>query len=128
MPFVKLIGQRDNQGIQWSDATPLAVGVCFPCVVGVCSKVIEMFNVYEQTIERFDTPLDISGGDPVIISESSQRLYIACKSSVFLLTPLPLEKQVEIMIGKDKVINAFSMFEKIFQGTRKEKVRDDFRF
>jgi hypothetical protein len=126
--FIKTIGQNPNRDsqtslLQWTDGTALAVGVCFPYIVGVSSKVIEIYNVYERTmVDKFDTMLDTSSGDPVIISDSVRRLYLACKSSIWMVTPLPLEKQIEAMIDKMKILEAFNMFEKTFQGTRKERV------
>ncbi|KAL0483236.1 hypothetical protein AKO1_011534 [Acrasis kona] len=124
--FVHLIGTnptRDNQNspVQWSDGTALAVGVCFPYVVGVSSKVVEIYNVYERhMVDKFDSMFE-GNGEQVYISDSMRRLYIAGKSTVWVLTPQPIDKQIEGMIEKNKVLEAISMFEKTFQGTRKEK-------
>ena len=113
--FVKIIGM--TSGIQWKE-TPLIVSICFPFLLGISKNHIEVYNMYEK---RFDETLE--NNKAFMSSDHIQKVFTANKDSVYLLTPKPIDQHISDLIDKMRLLEAFGLFEKTFQGTKKEKER-----
>ncbi|KAF0980633.1 hypothetical protein FDP41_013116 [Naegleria fowleri] len=114
--FVKIIGT--TSGIQWKE-TPTVVSICFPFLLGISKGSIEVYNMYEK---KFDET--IANDKATISSDHMQKVFISNKKTVSLLTPKPIDQHITDLIDKMRLLEAFGLFEKTFQGTKKEKERE----
>ncbi|KAG2393182.1 hypothetical protein C9374_009759 [Naegleria lovaniensis] len=118
--FVKIIGT--TSGIQWKE-TPTVVSICFPFLLGISKGSIEVYNMYEK---KFDET--IVNDKATISSDHMQKVFISNKKTVSLLTPKPIDQHITDLIDKMRLLEAFGLFEKTFQGTKKEKERKLFMY
>lgn len=113
--MVKIIG--GNSGVEWAE-TPNAVTMCYPYVVSVGNvKKVEVYNLYEAVIQK--TNIELVKGQ--FACSTTDRVYIASKNEIIVLTPIPIKTQITAMILTKKIPEAFGMFERTFQGTKEEK-------
>jgi len=104
--------------IPWS-ATPIAIGSCFPYIVVVQDGQVEIFNIYDRT-----DMLTKSVDNVRFLSSDNDKmgLFLASADSVYLLSPIPFQKQVESLIQKVRCTEAFELFERTFEGPHEEKM------
>lgn len=105
-----------QNGIPWSEQILVAAGCTYPFIVGVTKDNVEVANLYDSKVDS------IKFADGEFAFDCKGKIYIASKRSILLLTQFPIEKQIRKLIADDRVLAAMSMFEKTFQGTKKEKV------
>ncbi|KAL9643320.1 hypothetical protein ABK040_014775 [Willaertia magna] len=118
--FVKIIGISSN--IQWKESIS-SVSICFPFLIGISKSSIEIYNMYEK---RFTEPIE--NKKAILTSDHIQRVFLANNHSIYALTPKPIDQQISDLIGRMRLLEAFGLFEKTFQGTKKEKERKLFYY
>lgn len=113
--MVKIIG--GNSGVKWEEQS-VAVAMCYPYVVSVGNvSSIEVYHLYEAKIQKAN--IEINNGK--FACATGDRVYVASKNEIAVLTPIPIKTQITAMILTKKISEAFGMFERTFQGTKEEK-------
>lgn len=101
--FVNAEGMSNRPPIQWS--YPLrALAYSHPYILGLSDDVIMVYSILDQQQKQ---ALPFIGGRS--IGNFDGRIYVTSGTAVYSLTPVPWEKQVEVLLADSRVEEALEL-------------------
>lgn len=101
--FVNTEGMSNRPPIQWSYSL-LALAYSHPYILGLSNEVIMVYSILDQQQKQ---ALPFIGGRT--IGNFDGRLYVTSGTAVYSLTPVPWEKQVEMLLADSRVNEALEL-------------------
>ncbi|KAJ8246584.1 hypothetical protein GJAV_G00253070 [Gymnothorax javanicus] len=115
--FATADGVSQRAPVNWSESV-IAAAVCFPYVVALDEGFVTVHSMLDQQLKQ---TLSFRGGE--ILQDFEGRVVLASSKAVYVLVPLPLERQIQDLLAGHRVEEALTLAE----GARRNIPKDKFQ-
>ncbi|XP_053311093.1 transforming growth factor-beta receptor-associated protein 1 [Spea bombifrons] len=119
--FATVAGISQRAPVRWSENV-IGAAVSFPYVLALDEEFITVHSILDQK-QKQTLPLK----DGVILQDFEGRVIVATNSWVYILIPLPLEKQIQDLLSSQRVEEALVLAKGARQNIPKEKFQVMYR-
>ncbi|XP_034381601.1 transforming growth factor-beta receptor-associated protein 1 homolog [Cyclopterus lumpus] len=113
--FANAEGVSQRAPVNWSESV-IGAAVCFPYVVALDESFITIHSMLDQQLKQ-----TLSFRDGHILQDFEGKVILASTKAVYVLVPLPLERQIQDLLANHKVEEALILTEGAQQNIPKEK-------
>ncbi|XP_010885012.1 transforming growth factor-beta receptor-associated protein 1 homolog [Esox lucius] len=115
--FANAEGMSQRAPVNWSESV-IGAAVCFPYVVALDEGFITIHSMLDQQLKQ-----TLSFRDGHILQDFEGKVVLASTKAVYVLVPLPLERQVQDLLAGHRVEEALTLTE----GARRNIPKDRFQ-
>lgn len=115
--FANAKGMSQRAPVKWSEGV-LGAAVCFPYVVALDEGFVTVHSMLDQQLKQ-----TFSFRDGRLLQDFEGKLLLASTSAVYMLVPLPLERQIQDLLASNRVDEALTLTE----GARPNIPRDRYQ-
>ncbi|XP_070654491.1 transforming growth factor-beta receptor-associated protein 1 isoform X1 [Bos indicus] len=116
--FATVAGISQRAPVRWSENV-IGAAVCFPYVVALDDEFITVHSMLDQQQKQ---TLPFKEGH--ILQDFEGRVIVATSKGVYILVPLPLEKQIQDLLASHRVEEALVLAKGARRNIPKEKFQD----
>ncbi|XP_023667162.2 transforming growth factor-beta receptor-associated protein 1 homolog [Paramormyrops kingsleyae] len=113
--FATAEGISQRAPVSWSESV-IAAAVCFPYVVALDQGFITVHSMLDQQLKQ-----TLSFRDGIILQDFEGKVALTSTKAVYMLVPLPLEKQIQDLLAGRRVEEALVLTEGARSNIPKEK-------
>ncbi|XP_061526181.1 transforming growth factor-beta receptor-associated protein 1 homolog [Phycodurus eques] len=113
--FANAEGASQRAPVNWSE-TVIGAAVCFPYVVALDESFITIHSMLDQQLKQ-----TLSFRDGHILQDFEGKVIVASTKAVYVLVPLPLERQIQDLLASCRVEEALVLAEGAKRNIPKEK-------
>ncbi|XP_061619004.1 transforming growth factor-beta receptor-associated protein 1 homolog [Phyllopteryx taeniolatus] len=113
--FANAEGASQRAPVNWSE-TVIGAAVCFPYVVALDESFITIHSMLDQQLKQ-----TLSFRDGHILQDFEGKVIVASTKAVYVLVPLPLERQIQDLLASCRVEEALVLTEGAKRNIPKEK-------
>ncbi|XP_061671043.1 transforming growth factor-beta receptor-associated protein 1 homolog [Syngnathoides biaculeatus] len=113
--FANAEGASQRAPVNWSE-TVMGAAVCFPYVVALDESFITIHSMLDQQLKQ-----TLSFRDGHILQDFEGKVIVASTKAVYVLVPLPLERQIQDLLASCRVEEALVLTEGGQRNIPKEK-------
>nr|XP_033803743.1 transforming growth factor-beta receptor-associated protein 1 isoform X1 [Geotrypetes seraphini] len=119
--FATVAGISQRAPVRWSENV-IGATVCFPYVVALDAEFITVHSMLDQQKKQ-----TLPFKDGHILQDFEGRVIVATGNGVYILTPLPLEKQIQDLLSNHRVEEALVLAKGARRNIPKEKFQVMYR-
>ncbi|XP_020385326.2 transforming growth factor-beta receptor-associated protein 1 homolog [Rhincodon typus] len=119
--FVTAAGISQRAPVHWSENV-IGAAVCFPYVVALDEEFVTVHSMLDQQQKQ-----SIPFRDGHILQDFEGKLILATSKEVYILVPLPLEKQIQDLLTSQRVEEALLLTRGARRNVPKEKFQGMYR-
>ncbi|XP_029460709.1 transforming growth factor-beta receptor-associated protein 1 [Rhinatrema bivittatum] len=119
--FATVAGISQRAPVRWSENV-IGAAVCFPYVVALDAEFITVHSMLDQQKKQ-----TLPFKDGHILQDFEGRVVVATSNGVYILTPLPLEKQIQDLLSSHRVEEALVLAKGVRRNMPKEKFQVMYR-
>ncbi|CAF99758.1 unnamed protein product, partial [Tetraodon nigroviridis] len=113
--FANAEGASQRAPVNWSESV-MGAAVCFPYVVALDESFITIHSMLDQQLKQ-----TLSFRDGHILQDFEGKVMLASTKAVYVLVPLPLEKQIQDLLANHRVEEALVLTEGAQRNIPKDK-------
>uniref|UniRef100_A0A671TEV7 Transforming growth factor, beta receptor associated protein 1 n=1 Tax=Sparus aurata TaxID=8175 RepID=A0A671TEV7_SPAAU len=113
--FANAEGVSQRAPVNWSESV-IGAAVCFPYVVALDESFITIHSMLDQQLKQ-----TLSFRDGHILQDFEGKVILASTKAVYVLVPLPLEKQIQDLLASHRVEEALILTEGAQRNIPKDK-------
>ncbi|XP_061597424.1 transforming growth factor-beta receptor-associated protein 1 homolog isoform X1 [Cololabis saira] len=113
--FANAEGVSQRAPVNWSECV-IAAAVCFPYVVALDENFITIHSMLDQQLKQ-----TLSFRDGHILQDFEGKVMLASTKAVYVLAPLPLERQIQDLLANHRVEEALILIEGAQRNIPKDK-------
>uniref|UniRef100_A0A671LLB2 Transforming growth factor-beta receptor-associated protein 1 homolog n=1 Tax=Sinocyclocheilus anshuiensis TaxID=1608454 RepID=A0A671LLB2_9TELE len=113
--FANAEGISQRAPVSWSESV-IAVAVCFPYVVALDEGFVTVHSMLDQQLKQ-----TLSFRDGHLLQDFEGKVVLASSKAVYILVPLPLERQIQDLLASHRVEEALTLTEAAQRNIPKEK-------
>ncbi|XP_056134372.1 transforming growth factor-beta receptor-associated protein 1 homolog [Lampris incognitus] len=113
--FANAEGVSQRAPVNWSENV-IGAAVCFPYVVALDEGFITVHSMLDQQLKQ-----TLSFRDGQILQDFEGKVVLASTKAVYILVPLPLERQIQDLLVSHRVEEALTLTEGAQQNIPKDK-------
>lgn len=115
--FANAEGVSQRAPVNWSESV-LGAAVCFPYVVALDEGFVTVHSMLDQQLKQ-----TLSFRDGQILQDFEGKVFLASTKAVYVLVPLPMERQIQDLLASHRVEEALILTE----GARRNIPKDKFQ-
>uniref|UniRef100_A0A1A8FJC0 Transforming growth factor, beta receptor associated protein 1 n=1 Tax=Nothobranchius korthausae TaxID=1143690 RepID=A0A1A8FJC0_9TELE len=113
--FANAEGVSQRAPVSWSESV-IAAAVCFPYVVALDENFITIHSMLDQQLKQ-----TLSFRDGRILQDFEGKVMLASTKAVYVLVPLPMERQIQDLLANHRVEEALILTEGAQRNIPKDK-------
>uniref|UniRef100_A0A8C1EAM2 Transforming growth factor, beta receptor associated protein 1 n=1 Tax=Cyprinus carpio carpio TaxID=630221 RepID=A0A8C1EAM2_CYPCA len=113
--FANAEGISQRAPVSWSESV-IAATVCFPYVVALDEGFVTVHSMLDQQLKQ-----TLSFRDGHLLQDFEGKVVLASSKAVYILVPLPLERQIQDLLEGHRVEEALTLTEAAQRNIPKEK-------
>uniref|UniRef100_A0A673JIY9 Transforming growth factor-beta receptor-associated protein 1 homolog n=1 Tax=Sinocyclocheilus rhinocerous TaxID=307959 RepID=A0A673JIY9_9TELE len=113
--FANAEGISQHAPVSWSESV-IAAAVCFPYVVALDEGFVTVHSMLDQQLKQ-----TLSFRDGHLLQDFEGKVVLASSKAVYILVPLPLERQIQDLLASHRVEEALTLTEAAQRNIPKEK-------
>uniref|UniRef100_A0A667ZAK8 Transforming growth factor, beta receptor associated protein 1 n=1 Tax=Myripristis murdjan TaxID=586833 RepID=A0A667ZAK8_9TELE len=113
--FANAEGVSQRAPVNWSESV-IGAAVCFPYVVALDEGFITVHSMLDQQLKQ-----TLSFRDGHILQDFEGKVVLASTKAVYILVPLPLERQIQDLLASHRVEEALTLTEGAQRNIPKDK-------
>uniref|UniRef100_A0A3B3YLF6 CNH domain-containing protein n=1 Tax=Poecilia mexicana TaxID=48701 RepID=A0A3B3YLF6_9TELE len=113
--FANSEGASQRAPVNWSESV-IAAAVCFPYVVALDENFVTIHSMLDQQLKQ-----TLSFRDGRLLQDFEGKVMLASTKSVYVLVPLPLERQIQDLLAGRRVEEALVLTEGAQRNIPKDK-------
>ncbi|KAM8877592.1 transforming growth factor-beta receptor-associated protein 1 homolog isoform 1-T2 [Synchiropus picturatus] len=113
--FANAEGASQRAPVNWSEQV-IGAAVCFPYVVALDENFITIHSMLDQQLKQ-----TLSFRDGHILQDFEGKVVLASTKAVYVLVPLPLERQIQDLLTSHRVEEALALTEGAQQNIPKDR-------
>ncbi|KAM4630033.1 transforming growth factor-beta receptor-associated protein 1 homolog [Polymixia lowei] len=113
--FANAEGVSQRAPVNWSESV-IGAAVCFPYVVALDEGFITIHSMLDQQLKQ-----TLSFRDGHILQDFEGKVVLASTKAVYILVPLPLERQIQDLLASHRVEEALTLTEGAQRNIPKDK-------
>uniref|UniRef100_A0A3B4TN33 Transforming growth factor, beta receptor associated protein 1 n=1 Tax=Seriola dumerili TaxID=41447 RepID=A0A3B4TN33_SERDU len=113
--FANAEGVSQRAPVNWSESV-IGAAVCFPYVVALDESFITIHSMLDQQLKQ-----TLSFRDGHILQDFEGKVILASTKAVYVLVPLPLERQIQDLLASHRVEEALTLTEGAQRNIPKDK-------
>ncbi|XP_008402619.1 transforming growth factor-beta receptor-associated protein 1 homolog [Poecilia reticulata] len=113
--FANSEGASQRAPVNWSESV-IAAAVCFPYVVALDENFVTIHSMLDQQLKQ-----TLSFRDGRLLQDFEGKVMLASTKSVYVLVPLPLERQIQDLLASRRVEEALVLTEGAQRNIPKDK-------
>ncbi|XP_076011478.1 transforming growth factor-beta receptor-associated protein 1 homolog [Genypterus blacodes] len=113
--FANAEGASHRAPVNWSESV-IGAAVCFPYVVALDESFITIHSMLDQQLKQ-----TLSFRDGHILQDFEGKVILASTKAVYILVPLPLERQIQDLLASHRVEEALILTEGAQRNIPKDK-------
>uniref|UniRef100_A0A3Q4I2F6 Transforming growth factor, beta receptor associated protein 1 n=1 Tax=Neolamprologus brichardi TaxID=32507 RepID=A0A3Q4I2F6_NEOBR len=116
--FANAEGVSQRAPVRWSESV-IGAAVCFPYVVALDESFITIHSMLDQQLKQ-----TLSFRDGHILQNFEGKVILASTKAVYILVPLPLERQIQDLLANHRVEEALILTEGAQRNIPKDKFQN----
>uniref|UniRef100_A0A3Q2QIJ4 Transforming growth factor, beta receptor associated protein 1 n=1 Tax=Fundulus heteroclitus TaxID=8078 RepID=A0A3Q2QIJ4_FUNHE len=113
--FANAEGASQRAPVSWSEGV-IAAAVCFPYVVALDENFVTIHSMLDQQLKQ-----TLSFRDGHVLQDFEGKVMLASTKAVYVLVPLPLERQIQDLLASHRVEEALVLTEGAQRNIPKDK-------
>ncbi|XP_051918602.1 transforming growth factor-beta receptor-associated protein 1 homolog [Hippocampus zosterae] len=113
--FANAEGASQRAPVNWSESV-IGAAVCFPYVVALDESFITIHSMLDQQLKQ-----TLSFRDGRILQDFEGKVIVASTKAVYVMVPMPLERQIQDLLASHRVEEALVLAEGAQRSIPKEK-------
>uniref|UniRef100_A0AAZ3RRR3 CNH domain-containing protein n=1 Tax=Oncorhynchus tshawytscha TaxID=74940 RepID=A0AAZ3RRR3_ONCTS len=113
--FANAEGISQRAPVNWSESV-MGAAVCFPYVVALDEGFVTIHSMLDQQLKQ-----TLSFRDGHILQDFEGKVVLASTKAVYVLVPLPLERQIQELLAGHRVEEALALTEGVRRNIPKDK-------
>ncbi|XP_064413657.1 transforming growth factor-beta receptor-associated protein 1 homolog [Latimeria chalumnae] len=119
--FATAAGISQRAPVHWSEKV-IGAAICFPYVVALDEEFVTVHSMLDQQLKQ-----SLSFRDGHILQDFEGKLILSTNKEVYILVPLPLEKQIQDLLASHRVEEALVLAKGARRNIPKEKFQVMYR-